>query len=62
LAVGELCGQILSLSDNPATNSQFEQLHDELVSELDEELPVLSMILPILEEITGKSYKLVSSF
>ena len=56
MAVGEVCGKILSLSDNPATESQFVAFRDQLVYNLNDELSALATVLPILEEITGKSF------
>eukprot|EP00978_Attheya_sp_CCMP212_P013284 scaffold33393_cov41-Attheya_sp.AAC.1 len=55
-ACRELCGEILMLRNDTSTEVKYQEICDEIMSELGDEISLLTNIFPILDEILDVDY------
>jgi predicted ATPase len=55
-ACRELCDEILMLRMDTSTEAKYQEIHDEIVSELGDEISLLTNIFPVLDEILDIDY------
>ena len=56
-ACRELCGEILMLRNDTSTEAKYQEIHDEIMSELGDEISLLTNIFPVLDEIFNVDYE-----
>jgi hypothetical protein len=56
-ACRELCGEILMLRNDTSTEAKYQEIHDEIISELGDEISLLTNIFPVLDEIFNVDYE-----
>jgi Cdc6-like AAA superfamily ATPase len=52
----ELCGEILMLRNDTSTEAKYQEIRDEIMSELGDEISLLTNIFPVLDEILDVDY------